>query len=109
MEQQASPNSYAPETGPRPFREVAGLWLQLFEMNQEFFDREAPRASGANTLISVVIAALVGAVISGLSVLLSPGMPADTAALPPALAAYMRNARLTLYDKAQQIYLEERS
>jgi hypothetical protein len=40
---------------PRPFREIPGLWLKVFQMNEPFFAAEAPRASEGNTLVPICI------------------------------------------------------
>jgi hypothetical protein len=57
------------ETGstssPRPFGEIFSLWLKVFQMDEPFFAAEAPRASNGNTLLALLIYAVV-AVIFGL-------------------------------------------
>jgi len=68
-------------TSPRPFGEIPGLWLKITQMTEQFFAQEAPRASGSNTLISVVILAVLSAVLSALSSLIGGGLQA--ALLPP--------------------------
>jgi hypothetical protein len=40
---------------PRPFEQVPGLWFRLFQMDDDFFAREAPRANGVATLIGVLV------------------------------------------------------
>ncbi len=45
-------------------------------MTEEFFAREAPRASGTNTLISVVILTVVAAILAALSSLISGALQA---------------------------------
>jgi hypothetical protein len=49
---------------PRPFGEIFGLWLKVFQMDEAFFAAEAPRASNGNTLLGLLIYA-VAAVIFG--------------------------------------------
>jgi len=49
---------------PRPIGEIFGLWLKVFQMDEPFFAAEAPRASTGNTLIALIIYAVV-AVIFG--------------------------------------------
>jgi len=51
------------EMGPRPFAEIPGLWMKVTQMSQEFFSLEAPRTSGVNTLLGVVIYAAVVAIV----------------------------------------------
>jgi hypothetical protein len=67
-------------TSPRPFGEIPGLWLKITQMTEQFFAQEAPRASGSNTLISVVILAVLSAVLSALSSLIGGGI--QSALLP---------------------------
>lgn len=67
--------------GPRPFGEIPSLWLKIFEMNEEFFAQEAPRASGTNTFISVLIITGVAVVAAVISTLIGSGLQA--AILPP--------------------------
>jgi len=61
------------DTSPRPFGEIPGLWLKVTQMTEEFFAQEAPRASGSNTLISVLILAVVSVIFSTISVVISGG------------------------------------
>lgn len=68
-------------TAPRPFGELPGLWVKVTRMTEEFFAREAPRASGSNTLISVLILAVATAILSAISASISGG--AQMAFLPP--------------------------
>jgi hypothetical protein len=68
-------------TSPRPFGEIPGLWVKVTQMTEEFFAQEAPRASGSNTLISVLILAAATAVLSAISTVILGG--AQTAFLPP--------------------------
>jgi hypothetical protein len=49
---------------PRPIGEIFGLWLKVFQMDEPFFAAEGPRASTGNTLIALIIYAVV-AVIFG--------------------------------------------
>ena len=44
-----------PDTSPRPFDQVPGLWFRLFQMDDDFFAREALRANGIATLIGVLV------------------------------------------------------
>jgi hypothetical protein len=52
------------ETKPHPFSEIPGLWVNSFQMDEAFFNEEAPRASAGNTLLALVIFSVVSAVIS---------------------------------------------
>lgn len=61
------------DTSPRPFTEIPGLWLKVTQMTEEFFAQEAPRASGSNTLISVLIMAGVSMIFSTISSVISGG------------------------------------
>lgn len=63
-----------PDTSPRPFGEIPGLWAKIFQMTEEFFAQETPRASGSNTLISVLIAAVVSAIFATISSLINVGI-----------------------------------
>jgi hypothetical protein len=72
---------FPPKASPRPFGEIPGLWTKVLQMTEEFFAQEAPRASGSNTLISVLILAVVTTVLSGISSLIWGG--AQMAFLPP--------------------------
>ncbi len=51
--------STGPVTTPRPFGEIPSLWLKVFQMNDAFFAAEAPRARNGNTLLAVIILAVV--------------------------------------------------
>lgn len=62
------------DTSPRPFGEIPPLWLKVIQMTEDFFAQEAPRANGSNTLISVLILAVVTAVFSAITALISIGM-----------------------------------
>ena len=44
-----------PVNTSRPFREIPGLWLRIFEMNEAFFRNEIPRTSTLNTFYSVLV------------------------------------------------------
>jgi hypothetical protein len=57
-EEQDTVETYEEESS-RPFSEIPRLWLQIFQMTEEFFRREAPRASGSNTVLSLLIAVAV--------------------------------------------------
>ncbi|MBN1876200.1 MAG: YIP1 family protein [Anaerolineae bacterium] len=61
-------------TGPRPFSEIPPLWLKIFQMTENFFVQEAPRASGSNTLISILILTGVGTILATISTLLWGGI-----------------------------------
>lgn len=62
-----------PDESPRPFSELPELWLQVFNMSEQFFAQEAKRASGSNTLISVIIYSIFVVITSTLtSALTSP-------------------------------------
>jgi hypothetical protein len=50
-------------TSPRPFGEIFGLWLKVFQMNEPFFAAEAPRASNGNTLLALLIYAVVSVIL----------------------------------------------
>ena len=68
-------------TSPRPFGELPGLWVKVTQMTEEFLAQEAPRASGSNTLVSVLILAAATAVLYAISAAIWGG--AQTAFLPP--------------------------
>jgi hypothetical protein len=75
-------SSSPPEhVSPRPFGEIPGLWLKIFEMTEGFFAQEAPRGSGSNTLIAVLILAVVSAILAAIGSLIGAGI--QTAFLPP--------------------------
>lgn len=61
-------------SSPRPFGEIPALWLQVFQMTEEFFRREAPRADGSNTLISVLIMTVISIVFSAITTLVGTGL-----------------------------------
>ena len=68
MDDQLQPASLTPpeSSEPRPFFEVAELWLKVHRMNEDFFRGEARRAGAANTffamlLYSAVVTVLVAA------------------------------------------------
>jgi len=73
------------DTSPRPFGEIPSLWFKVLQMTEDFFAREAPRASGSNVLISLAIlavaTAILGAISSGISSLL--GTSFQSQFLPP--------------------------
>jgi hypothetical protein len=54
---------------PRPFSEIPGLWLKLFRMDVAFFASEAPRVSGRNTLLAVLIYAVAAFIFASIEVL----------------------------------------
>ncbi len=64
------------DTSPRPFGEIPGLWLKVTQMTEAFFAEEAPRASQGNTLIGVLVYAVVSAILTALAVLVSGGLQA---------------------------------
>lgn len=73
---------FPPQTSPRPFGEIPGLWTKVLQMTEDFFAQEAPRTSGSNTLIGVLILAVISAVLAALSSLVgggfqAAGMPAE--------------------------------
>jgi hypothetical protein len=70
-----------PERSPRPFGEIPGLWTKVLQMTEGFFSQEAPRASGSNTLLSILILAVVSMILSGISTLTWRGT--QMAFLPP--------------------------
>jgi hypothetical protein len=61
------------DTSPRPFSEIPGLWLKVFRMTEAFLAQEAPRASGTNTLIGVVIYAVAAATATAVFALVTAG------------------------------------
>jgi hypothetical protein len=70
-----------PERSPRPFGEIPPLWTKVLQMTEGFFAQEAPRASASNTLLSILILAVVSMILSGISTLTWRGTQA--AFLPP--------------------------
>lgn len=76
MEEQLSPYESPATLSPRPFSEIPGLWVKLFQMTEEFFAQEAPRASGSNVLVGLLVLAAVSAVFSAISSLIGGGMMA---------------------------------
>lgn len=60
-----------PEKKQRPFSEIPGLWLKLFQMTGDFFRGEKDHASASNTLFSVLILAGLVAIVSSISTLFS--------------------------------------
>lgn len=64
---------FPPERSPRPFGEIPGLWTKVLQMTEDFFAQEAPRASGSNTLLSILILAVVSMILSGISTLIWRG------------------------------------
>jgi hypothetical protein len=73
QEESGTPEDFS-DTRPRPFSQVPKLWLEVTKMTEDFFAQEAPRASGANALISVLILAVVTAVLNAVSTLLGGGI-----------------------------------
>jgi hypothetical protein len=72
---------FPPPASPRPFSEIPGLWTKVLQMTEQFFAQEAVRASGSNTLISVLILAVVSSVLTAISSLIWGGT--QMAFLPP--------------------------
>ena len=68
------------QTSPRPFSEIPRLWAKVLQMTEEFFALEAPRASGSNTLIGLLIMAVATTVLTTISSLIWGG--AQMAFLP---------------------------
>ena len=68
------------QRSPRPFGEIPGLWAKVLQMTEEFFAQEAPRASGSNTLIGLLIMAVATTVLTAISSLIWGG--AQMAFLP---------------------------
>ncbi len=64
------------DTSPRPFSEIPSLWLKVTQMTEAFFAEEAPRASDGNTFVSILIYAVVAAILSALSALIGGGLQA---------------------------------
>jgi hypothetical protein len=52
----------------RSFREIVGLWMRLSQMSEEFFAREMLYTNQANTFLGVFLLAVIGAIISTISV-----------------------------------------
>jgi hypothetical protein len=50
-------------SSPRPLGEIFGLWMKVFQMDEPFFAAEAPRASNGNTLVALLIYAVVTVII----------------------------------------------
>jgi hypothetical protein len=78
-------------SSPRPFSEIPGLWVKVTQMTEEFFAEEAPRASGSNVLIGVLIFAVASTILSMISTAIWGG--AQMAFLPP---EYQETAAATL-------------
>jgi hypothetical protein len=71
---------FSPPSSPRPFGELPGLWTKVLQMSEEFFTLEAPRASGSNTIISLIILAVITAILTAISSVILGG--AQMAFLP---------------------------
>jgi hypothetical protein len=78
-------------SSPRPFSEIPGLWVKVTQMTEEFFAEEAPRASGSNVLIGILIFAVASTILSMISTAVWGG--AQMAFLPP---EYRETAAATL-------------
>jgi hypothetical protein len=50
-------------SSPRTFGEITSLWLKVFQMDEAFFAAEAPRASTNNTLVALLIYAVVAMIV----------------------------------------------
>ncbi|MGD0004619.1 MAG: Yip1 family protein [Anaerolineaceae bacterium] len=50
-------------SSPRPFSEITSLWLKVFQMDEAFFAAEAPRTSNSNTLVALLIYAVVAMIV----------------------------------------------
>jgi hypothetical protein len=50
-------------SSPRPFGEIISLWLKVFQMDEAFFAAEAPRASNNNTLVALILYAVVWLIV----------------------------------------------
>jgi hypothetical protein len=50
-------------SSPRPFGEIISLWLKVFQMDEAFFAAETPRASNNNTLVALLIYAVVAMIV----------------------------------------------
>jgi len=89
MEQ--SPSFEGPSTmgdvSPRSFGEIPPLWLRFLQMGETFFAREAPRASGSNTLIGVLILSAISAILSWVSLQIGPAVPSSM--IPPEYRDFM--------------------
>jgi len=59
-----------PAPTPRPFAEIPPLWLRIGQMSEAFFSAELPRAKTSNTLLSVLILAGSGALLTAISAIL---------------------------------------
>jgi len=64
------------DTSPRPFSEIPSLWLRITQMTEAFFAAEAPRASQGGTLVSILVYAVVSAILNALSALVGGGLGA---------------------------------
>jgi len=88
-EEQSVSVSDFPQTLPQPFNQIPALWLGVTQMTEGFFAQEAPRASGSNMLVSVLILAVVTAALSAISSVI--GNIAKMATMP---AAYTGDAKI---------------
>jgi hypothetical protein len=64
------------DTSPRSFIDMPELWLKILQMSEDFFVQEAPRANGTAVLLSVLVMAIISAVLSTLSSMLWGGAQA---------------------------------
>jgi hypothetical protein len=64
------------DMSPRPFSEIPSLWLKVTQMTEAFFAEEAPRASQGGTLVSILVYAIVDAILTALSALIGGGLQA---------------------------------
>jgi len=60
--------------GPRPFGEIPSLWTKVTQMTEDWLAQEAPRASGSNTLVGVLIYAVAAAIFTPISTLINQGV-----------------------------------
>jgi len=51
-------------SSPRTFGEITSLWLKVFQMDEAFFAAEAPRTSSSNTLVALLIYAVVAVFVA---------------------------------------------
>ncbi len=66
--------------GPRSFGELPSLWLKFFQMTEDFFRQELPRASAMNTFLSVLVMSLVGSIIAAVMTVIMGAL--QTAIIP---------------------------
>jgi len=91
------------ETSPHPFGEIPPLWLKVFQMHEDFFASELPRASGTNVLLSVLIMAVVASLAGAVGALLQ-----DAVAPFAGLCGGLLGGFISFYLSAGIIYLGAR-